>query len=328
MANLKIEEQLEQLDLLGRASAIEAIKGLRKGLADRVNVVVAKAARIASTRRMTELVPDLLKTFDTLLITPDRDPQCWGKNEIVKTLVDLDYSDSSPFLRGLKHVQMEPIWGRRVDTAGTLRGRCLLALVQATDLPRADKLREFVAALTDAEHEVRTDAIRALEQLAGNDCELLLRLKASVGDEESQVTGQAIESVLKLGGEPALPFAASFLLSARDDVRQEAALALGASHLSGSLDILKKATEKAREESFRRAILTAIGTSREEGAMEFLFDQLESAMMPDAEGALEALALHRQSIAVVEKVAKLVQNRRSKRLEEQFEVLFERRRAE
>ncbi len=328
MANVKIEQQLEKLDLLRSAPLDAAITGLRKGLLDRVNVVSAKSARITAARQIKDLLPDLLKAFDSLLLHPDRDPQCWGKNEMAKALVQLDYSSSDPFLRGSKHIQMEPVWGRKVDTAATLRGRCLLALVQTTDLPRADVLRQMVAALTDAEHSVRTDAIRALEQMAGNECELLLRLKAAIGDEEPQVTGQAIESMLKLEEERGLPFAASFLMSHREGVREEAALALGACHVPGSLGILKKALAHAPEETFRRAILTAISTSRENGVLDFLFSLLETALSADAEGSLEALALHRHSPEVVERVRKIVHDREIRGLEERFAALFLARRDE
>ena len=322
MANLKIEEQLERLEVLREAPIGEAMSGLRKGLTDRINVVVAKAARIAAVRQIRELIPDLLKAFDVLLIKPDRDLQCWGKNAIAKALIDMSYSCSDPFLRGSVHVQLEPVWGGRVDTAVTLRGTCVLALVQANDLPRSDVLRQLVAALTDAAHPVRTEAVRALEQMGGEECELLLRLKARMGDAEPQVTGQAIESVLKLEGAPSLPFAASFLKVAQDGVREEAALALGASHVPGALEILQEALPEAHEESFRRAILNGIGTSREQGATEFLFNLLENAPIRDAEGSLEALALHRHTPELASRAKKAVQDRNSKRLQERFEALF------
>ena len=322
MAHLKIEEQLRLLDALKEAPTDVAIAGLRKALADRINVIIAKASRITAARQITELVPDLLKAFDMLLSKPDRDPQCAGKNEIAKALVDMSYFCSEPFLRGSVHVQMEAVWGGRVDTAVTLRGTCVLALVQSNDLPRSDVLRRLVAALTDGAHPVRCDAVRALEQMGGEECELLLRLKALTGDEEPQVTGQAIESVLTLEGAVALPFAASFLRAAPDGVREEAALALGASHVPGVLDILENALPEAHEETFRRAILTAIGTSREEGAAEFLFHLLEDSVIADAEGSLEALALDRHNPDVVSRVRKAVQDRDSRRLQERFEVLF------
>ena len=327
MANLKIEEQLRQLDGLKESPTDVAITGLRKALADRVNVIIAKASRITAARQITELIPDLLKAFDVLLTKPDRDPQCAGKNEIARALVEMNYSCAEPFLRGSMHVQLEPVWGGRVDTAVTLRGTCVLALVQSNDLPRSDVLRRLVAALTDAAHPVRCDAVRALEQMGGEECELLLRLKARMGDEEPQVTGQAIESVLKLEGARALPFAASFLRAAPDGVREEAALALGASHVPGALEALKKALPEAHEETIRRAILTGIGTSREDGAAEFLIDLLEESPKPDAEGSLEALALHRHNPDVVSRVRKAVRGPRQQGcLQERFEDIFVRSR--
>lgn len=322
MANVKIEAQLTELGLLKDAPLAEAITGLRKALGDRVNVVVAKAARITAERQIRELIPDLLKAFDVLLAKPDRDPQCWGKNEIARALAGVSYSYSDPFLRGSVHAQLEPVWGGRVDTAVTLRGICVLALIQTDDLPRSDVLRVLVAALTDVAAAVRAEAVRAMEQLGGEECELLLRLKARMGDEEPAVTGQAIESVLALEGPLALPFAASFLQVARDGIREEAALALGASHLAGAFEILKKTLPEAREEGFRRAILTGIATSREEGASEFLFDRLENGPLSDAEGTLEALALYRQTAEIVSRVSKAIEARESRRLQERFEALF------
>ena len=41
------------------------------------------------------------------------DPQCWAKNAIVKALKDLNHDDPAVFLRGIEHVQMEPVWGGR-----------------------------------------------------------------------------------------------------------------------------------------------------------------------------------------------------------------------
>ena len=266
MAHLKIEERLRLLNALKEAPADIATASLRKALADRINLVVATASRVIAARQIAELIPDLVKAFDVLLAKPDRDPQCGGKNEIAKALLAMSYSCAEPFLQGSMHVQMEPVWGERVDTAVTLRGICVFWLVQANDLPRSEVLRRLVAALTDAAHPVRFEALRALEQMGGEECELLLRLKALTGDREPQVTGQAIESVLRLEGAPALPFAASFLRATSDAVREEAALALGASRVPGAAEVLKTALAEAHEETFRRAILTAIGTSREEGA--------------------------------------------------------------
>ena len=61
------------------------------------------------------------------------------------------HDESAAFLRGLRHVQMEAVWGSTVDTAATLRSTCALALLQCTDLTREDKLWHVMRALTDRE---------------------------------------------------------------------------------------------------------------------------------------------------------------------------------
>src|SRR5260370_37625918 len=137
MANRKIEEKLEQLSLLRNAPKAEAITGLRKALDDRANVVVAKAAKIAAELELQDLMPDMARAFDRLLEKPvASDPQCWGKNALAIALRDLGYQCAEPFLRGLRHIQMEAVWGGRSDTAQVLRAACCAALPQCTDSPR------------------------------------------------------------------------------------------------------------------------------------------------------------------------------------------------
>ena len=163
MATRRVEDVLERLSALRDAPELQAVPALRKSLADRVNVVVAKAAQIASERQIRELVPDLLIAFDRLFEdAAERDPQCWGKNAIAKALRDLEYRESEPFCRGFHHIQMEPVWGKHEDTAQTLRGICLLAMVACADVPRGELLQSLVEALTAPEAAVRVEAVRGL----------------------------------------------------------------------------------------------------------------------------------------------------------------------
>jgi len=164
VANRRIEEQLEALGRLRGVPSAEAAPALRKALADRVNLVAAKAANIAAELPAPELIPDLLRAFDRLFEDPvKRDPQCWGKNAIARALKDLGHRESPAFLRGAVHIQMEPVWGGQEDTAGPLRGICLLALPACPDLAREQVLRHMVNALTESSPTVRADAARALE---------------------------------------------------------------------------------------------------------------------------------------------------------------------
>lgn len=119
MPSRKIEQQLEALSgLRAQGPTEQTSAALRAALADQANVVVAKAAKIAADLGMSALLPDLVSAFDRMFENPrESDPQCWGKNAIAKALKDLGHSSSQEFRRGLKHVQMEPVWGEQEDTA-------------------------------------------------------------------------------------------------------------------------------------------------------------------------------------------------------------------
>jgi len=290
----KIDQEIERLSLLREAPRNEAAAALRKALGDRINLVAAKAARMAAELNLRELAPDLLRAFDRLFENAtEKDPQCWGKNAIAKALVDLDHRESAPFVRGMRHVQMESSYGGAVDTATTLRGVCLLALAPCPDLTRQEVMRYLVDGLTDEAHTVRVEAVRGLEQMEGESA-LLLRLKARLGDKEVEVMGQVFDSLLKLERERAIPLVAEFL-KAEPDTRAEAALALGSSRLPGAVDILREAWDRARGPEFREAILRALSISRQETAMEFLLEMVKGGRAADARQALEALELHKDS---------------------------------
>lgn len=296
MAVRNVEAELAKLTPLGDAPAAEAVPALRKALAGRVNVIVAKAARITGQRRLRELAPDLLRAFDRLLEKPvERDPQCWGKGAIAKALAELEHREAEPFLRGMRHIQMEPVWGGQEDTAAALRGACVLALVACNDLAPETILRALVDAIADRAAPVRVEAARALAQMDGG---LLLRLKARLGDEEPSVTGQVFDSLLAVEREEALPFVADFLKSPHDWVREEAALALGASRMPGAVPLLRVAWEATGED----AMLRAISASRQQEAMAFLLALVRDGRRPEAESALLALAIHKDSGEIREKV--------------------------
>ena len=72
--------------------------------------------------------------------------------------------------------------------------------------------------------------------MAGDESPLLLRLKARAGDPEPPVVGQVFDSLLRLEGKAAIPFLGEFLRSPSEDVRAEAALALGE---GGFMDALR-----------------------------------------------------------------------------------------
>jgi len=298
VANRRIEEQLDALSRLRGGSAAAAVPTLRKALADRVNLVAAKAANIAAELPAPEVLPDLRQAFDRLFEDPlKRDPQCWGKNAVARALRELGHCESPAFLRGAVHIQMEPVWGGQEDTAGPLRGFCLLALPACPDLKREEVLRHLVNALTEPSPTVRADAARALAEMQGDDCALLLRLKARAGDSEPPVTGQVLESLLAIERRVALPFIRQFL-AAGDAVAEEAALALGGSRQSEAAAVLLEAWPEARGAEFRQALLRALSISRQDDAIDFLKQLVAEGRAQDAADARAALALFPEKHAV------------------------------
>jgi hypothetical protein len=323
MAKRRIEDDLERIGALRDAAPDAAVPALRKALADRVNLVVAKAAQTVAAMQLRDLIPDCQRAFDRLFDDPvRRDPQCWGKNALAQALKDLDHDESEPFVHGLHHVQMEPVWGGQEDTATTLRGTCVLALVHCRDLPRAAILRHLADALADPVASVRVEAARALELMDGDDSALLLRLKARLGDELPQVTGQAIESLLAIEGESGLPFAAEFLRAESSETAQEAALAVGTSRLPGAVSILREAWERSRNPEMRSVLLRAVSVTRQPEAIDFLTGLLVSGRRAESAAATEALAIHRETEDVRDRVAQAVERTGSEELEQLFQRMF------
>jgi hypothetical protein len=297
VANRKIEDQIDALTRLrddGPTPA--AIATLKKALHDRVGLVVAKAAKVAAEFQLRELLPDLTVAFDRLFENPaERDPQCWGKNAIARALADLDFRESAPFLRGARHVQMEPVWGGQADTASNLRGICLLALIACADIRREAILRCLIDALVEPAQTVRVEAVRALAEMGGDDSALLLRLKARTGDPEFAVVGQTFDAILRLEGPSAIPFISDFLGTAAEDIQAEAALSLGASRFPEAVEALVDKWTATRDPALRGAIARAISAARQERGLAFLLDLVKNGRAIDRSAALEALAIHRES---------------------------------
>lgn len=324
MAVRNVERELEILSALRSCdSAEERIIAVRKALHDKVNVIVAKAAKLAAEAQLDLLIPDLCASFERLLIDPLKsDPQCWGKIAVAKALKDLGHAESAIFLKGANHVQLEPVWGGQEDTAPNVRATCAFALLQCNDLTREDKLWLLIPLLTDKSASVRKDAALALESLEGREAALLLRIMARMGDSDPTVLGQVLESLLRVEREAAVPFLIEFLRAPAQEVREEAALALGASRLTAAVNALEDAFTNTQLSLSREVLLRALAISRHEQAIEFLIDIARHHRTHDAIAALEALILFRDSSELRDKIAEAVIARTEPDIRQQFEQLF------
>jgi hypothetical protein len=300
------DSELAELEALRAVSRESAQPRLAKALGQRNNFLVAKAAAIALHHRLTELTPDLTSAFARFLDSPAKaDPQCWAKKDLAKTLAAFEYQDPELFLRGMRHVQLEPVWGGSADSAGPLRGICALALVQCREVNNHRVLMHLIPLLADKELPVQVNAARAIEQVGSDASALLLRLRAELGSENPELLSACYSGVLSLEGSSAIAWAAQFLPAA-NDAAGEAAMAIAQMHTLEAFHVLRNAFEETRDPWFRPVLLSAIALTRQSEATEWLLDLIaqEEDGAGDAHEAICRSAPSEQTLQRLEQLGK------------------------
>jgi hypothetical protein len=303
-AKRTFETELAALEALRDVSPEAAEPELVKALKLRNNLLVSKAAAITLHHQLTRLTPDLVAAFPRFLENSTKsDPQCWAKNALAKTLAGFEYQEPELFLAGMRHIQLEPVWGGSADTAGTLRGTCALALVQCRELNSHRVLTYLTPLLADKELSVRVNAVRAVEQVGTDSAALLLRLRAELASDDAALLGACYSGVLALEGPAAIPWAAQFL-PPEDDPAGEAAMAIAQTHTPEAFQVLRTAFAKARDPWFRTAVLSAIALTRQQEASDWLLDLIEKDE-GHARDAHEALCRSAPSVATLDRLTQL-----------------------
>jgi HEAT repeat protein len=289
MKNDPIQTALAALDDI-QVGAPDAGKRFGKALAAKSNLIVAKAARIAGDAQLTELTGDLAAAFGRFLDKGSAaDKGCVALTAMARALVKLDHDDADLFRRGMKHVQMEGVWGGSEDTAAELRAVCATGLANSRD-PR--KLRAMVELLTDRQWPARIGAVRAIATVGSEAAALLLRFKALIGDREPEVLSECLTGLLEVDGAEALPLAAQLVDAKEAEVREAAILALGASRRADAIEYLKEKFGAVADRDTRKCILLALASSRTETAIEFLLDLIRQGSDTTAALALSAMSIH------------------------------------
>jgi HEAT repeat protein len=303
-----VEERRSRLNDARESPGSEAsLAILRKGLSDRVSVVVARAAELAGELGASALAPEMTAAFRRFLSDPSKDKGCLAKVAIAEALTRLEHPDSEVFLEGIRHVQMEPVWGGQEDTAAWLRGLSAIGLA-GCDHPRLAS--HLVDVLADREKLARLGAARALGARGGAEAVLLLRLKLLHGDPEVEVLSECFRTFLALERpSEAMSFVARFLDSGDETIAEAAALALGESRHPQALAVLKRTWGEARGRSFRRALLVAMALLRTETATDFLVSLVADESGETARGALSALGPFLYAEELRERVGKAVSAR-------------------
>src|SRR5690606_29599724 len=142
----------------------------------------ARASALAGERALHERTPNLLTAWSRFLEDGvKQDPQCLAKSAITAALLALECNDVEFWLAGIRYVQLEPTWGRAVDTAVDVRCNCALGLVNS-NYRRA--IIELTVLLNDPERRARAGAARAISCGDPGQAEALLRFKILTGDED------------------------------------------------------------------------------------------------------------------------------------------------
>jgi len=322
MPKKDFEEKVREVDRLRSAEREIAIPALRKALRDRNNYIVSKAAAIVGELMATELIPDLLDACERFFIEPQKkDPQCWAKIACAQALRDLGHRDADVFLRGIEHIQMEPVWGGQQDSAGPLRAACLMALGDC-HIDAVELMTRLADRLADTDPPVRAEAAMAIGQTGLPYGAPLLRLKARVGDVEPAVVGSCMSALLGLESPGCIEFVASFL-DADPDLQIEAAAALGAARDPEAIEVLTKRFPRERSFDLRKAILASAGASTLPAAADFLVEVISEPDQDLALAALESLAASRFASKYRAQAEAAVQVRGVSALKRAFERRFD-----
>jgi HEAT repeat protein len=312
------DAELAELDALKSATLdTAAIEQLRKALNHRNNFVVSKAAKLVEINELSALLPDVLAAYDRFFEDAVKtDPQCWAKNALVKALVKLEHRDKDAYLRGLRHHQLEPVWGGQSDTAGTLRGSCAHALINCPGISDQELLATLLELFVDTDKAVRIEAARAIGQVGGASATLLLRLRALLGKDEPEVLGACYSGLLAIEGQRAIAFIAGYLEDG-DDTAAEAAFALSETRSPAALAVLIARRRAGADSWFGAVLLSAIALCRLPEAMDYLLAIIERDER-DAPAAIEAIGRTAPSPEQRVRVEQAVRKTGSQRLEQAF----------
>lgn len=284
-----IEDKLTRIsELENSLPSDDATAELRKVLSGANSLLLARAAKVALRCGLADLIPNLVTTLDRLLNKPAKsDPGCLAKLAIAEALDHLESDGADVFLRGIRHVQPEPVYGGSVDTAAEFRGRCGCALAR---IGYSEALFELTSLLMDPEPQSRLSAARAVAHVGGSESELLLRMKVLAGDEEPNVLGECFSGLLSVNPDRSIDFVSDFLDSDDTAIVEEVVLALGESRTMRAFEILCNYREdNIVDPELREPLLLAMALTRCEEAFEYLLDVIGEEHTENAVAAVTAM---------------------------------------
>jgi hypothetical protein len=308
---------LGQVKARGKAQSLEVLGQL---IGDRSSVVVAKAAHVAAEVGAGEFAARLVQAFDNFMKDgPRKDKRCQAKLAIVKALRRLNADDSEMLARGVRCVQMEPVYGGMEDTAAPLRVESAAALAETGWRGAGIELAQLLA---DPVTDARIGAARILAQSQLPAAESLLRLRVLAGEKEPAALQEYFVALLSLNPAGSVEFCSRFLDQPGGPGFEAAAMALGESRLEAAMAMLTEAVRKHGDTNYRQVLFAAISLLRRNDAMNFLLSTIAKDPEPVAVDAVEALAVYDRDETLVQRIRQTVSQRGSVKLRQAVEKSF------
>ncbi len=296
-----LEDRLAEIDALRAQPDAEATAvSLRHALGLKNSFIVARAAELTGEFELRELSDAMVSAFNRLIDTGyEADKGCRAKTAVVDALQNMNAGEDRVFLRGVAHVQMEPVYGGRVDTAGVLRNASAVGLVR---MNHPHSLLVLADLLADPIPSVRADAARTLAFRGAADGVPLLRMRVRVGDEDPNVLTECLFAMLRLDAGPSLEFVDKVFNGPDPALVESAVLALGQSRLPEGFDKLMHWLNQSKDRDQRKTLLLAMAMLRQDTATAYLVAKIEQGRYDDACDAVDALGIYRHDDVVCGRV--------------------------
>ncbi len=180
----------------------------------------------------------------------------------------------------------------------------------------------LVDAMADPEKDVRIAAAVALGAVGSESAGLVLRLKVRLGDKDPDVFSECLGGLLAVDAGENLPLVAEYLDPSNAIACEAAAMALGKSRLAEALDPLADCWRRSHSSELKRHLLLAVAILRRSAAVDFLAELVASEPEPDAAAALAALGIYKDDPRLRERIAGLVREKGSPKLQSAFDREF------
>jgi HEAT repeat protein len=330
MANAKLKEKLDQLARLkNNFIPGETVRLIRKDISNKNNLIVAGAADVLSANadkinadEKRILIPELIKSFNHFMVNPEKkDKSCLAKTACLRALRRLECQDDDVYVTGIRHIQMEPVFGGSVDTADDLRTEAVLALA---DFGGPDAFQEFAELLFDIERDgvkSKCVAVRAILASGNHFGEVLLRAKALAGG-NPEVISECFSALVKLSPAKSVELISRYLHLDDEVVREGAALALGESRQPEVFSLLREERMGITDQEYDRVLLLAIALLRLDESFDYLLGLVDNGSIRTAGQVIEALEIYGNDSERMERLKEAVVERDSAELSGIFKRYF------